>query len=78
MKIITSHEASDWCREHGIRLTDRDLPDLRSAPDAMQFSIRKDAGERTAMVKDQMATLIVEESCLIWLNDWSVWPSGQW
>jgi hypothetical protein len=25
-----------------------------------------------------MGKLAIDSSCLVWLDDWSVWPSGQW
>ena len=42
------------------------------------FRIPADAGERTALAKDHMGRLAMDGSCLAWLDDWLVWPSGQW
>ena len=42
------------------------------------FTIPQDAGQRTAMVKGQMERLKGKAWLLIWVDDWSVWPSGRW
>ena len=79
MKVITAKEAADWCKTHGIIIAEWGLPDVRrGTPGTVDFTIPNDAGQRTAMVKQQMAGMLTTSSCLIWLNDWDVWPSGQW
>ena len=78
MKVISKVEAGEWCRSHGIPLGERDLPALWTIPDASNFPIPRDAGERVALAKEQVGKLAAGTSCLVWLDDWSVWPSGQW
>ena len=78
MKIIDRQTACEWCLTHGIPVNNNGLPNLKGASDASEFSIPNDAGQRTGMVKEQMNCLLVDSSCLVWLDDWSVWPSGQW
>ncbi len=79
MKTITAKEAAEWCKTHGVVIADWGLPDVRrGTPGTVDFPIPKDAGERTAMVKKQMSAMLNTSTCLVWLHDWSVWPSGQW
>jgi len=78
MKIITREEAGAWCRKHGLGLTDQGLPAIRGLPDATDFAIPTDAGQGTALAREQIRSLAIDCSCLVWLDDWSVWPSGQW
>ena len=78
MKIINKHEAGEWCLAHGIPLNEFGLPAVRAVPDATDFPIPGDAGQRIALAKDQMGTLVMDVSCLVWLDDWNAWPSGQW
>ena len=30
------------------------------------------------MAKEHMGKMAVDNSLLVWLDDWSVWPTGQW
>ena len=79
MRIISTDDAAAWFCAHGVRITEAGLPDLREEADGgLDFSLPADAGKRTAMVKQQMATLMTASTLLVWLDDWSVWPSGQW
>lgn len=78
MKIISKHEAGVWCQARGLSLDKSGLPAVRAIPDACDFTIPSDAGQRVALAKDQVGQLVVDTSCLVWLDDWSVWPSGQW
>lgn len=78
MKIISKVEAGRWCQTCGIPLTEFGLPAIRAIPDAFDFPIPSDAGQRVALAKDHMGKLAIDSSCLVWLDDWSVWPSGQW
>jgi hypothetical protein len=78
MKIISKVEACGWCQARGIPLTEFELPAIHAFPDAFEFAIPSDAGQRVALAKDQMGKLAVDSSYLVWLDEWSVWPSGQW
>lgn len=79
MKTITPNEAAEWCKAHGVAIDILGLPNIgRDELGSTTFVIPDDAGKRTAMVKSQMTTLLHESTCLVWLHDWSVWPSGQW
>ena len=78
MKIIDKQTAGDWCLRHGIRLNNDGLPNVKGTSYASEFSIPTDAGKRTSIVKEQMNNLFIDVSCLVWLDDWNVWPSGQW
>lgn len=78
MKIIDKQTAAKWCEEHGISVNERGLPAVSKQKTNVDFSIPKDAGARTALVKEHMEKALTGSSCIVWLNDWSVWPSGQW
>ena len=78
MKIISELEAGKWCQSRGLPLNERGLLAVRAIPDAFEFSIPRDAGQRVALAKHQMERLAIDTSCLVWLDDWSVWPSAQW
>jgi len=78
MKIISKLEAGMWCRSRGLSLTESGLPEVGAIPDVFDFLIPSDAGQRVASAKDQIGNLAIDTSCLVWLDDWSVWPSGQW
>ncbi len=78
MKIITKDDAAEWCRSHGLAITGFGVPAVRDIPESKEFPIPTDAGQRTALAKEQIGKLQVNCSCLVWLDDWNVWPSGQW
>lgn len=77
MRIVDKYTALEWCRTHGVPLNGDGLPDLMRSGTS-EFQIPIDAGARTALVKEQMNILLTGQACLVWLNDWIVWPSGQW
>jgi hypothetical protein len=78
MKIITKDEAAEWCRSHNMAINDFGLPAVWDIPEATDFQVPPDAGQRTALAREQIGKLVVNGSCLVWLDDWSVWPTGQW
>lgn len=78
MRTVSKQDAREWCQEQGVSLNENGLPDVRQSLGASEFCIPNDAGKRTALVKEQMRKLLTGSSCLVWLNDWQVWPSGQW
>lgn len=78
MKIITRDEAAEWCRSHGMATNEFGVPAVRDVPEAEDFPIPADAGQRTALAREQIGKLSVDGSCLVWLDNWNVWPSGQW
>ena len=77
MKTVDRLSATEWCRAHGIRINASGLPDLEDCAGS-RFTIPKDAGVRTALVKEQMTTVLTGDSCLVWIDNWDIWPSGQW
>lgn len=79
MKIVDKQTAAKWCEEHGISVNEHGLPAVSKQKTNVDFSISKDAEARpTALVKEHMAKALMGSPCLVWLNDWNVWPSGQW
>lgn len=78
MKIVDKQTAAKWCEQHGISVNERGLPSISKLKSNIEFAIPTDAGARTALVKEHMEKTLAGSSCIVWLNDWSVWPSGQW
>ena len=52
MKSLTLEDARKWCAENGVALNERGLPSR--LPNAVQFDIPSDAGQRVALVKSQL------------------------
>ena len=75
MKVLTRQECIAWCRDHSIVLNDRSLPDLAGAE--LKFEIPNDTQKRIYLSRRAMEEFADEPTVLVWLNDWSVWPSGQ-
>jgi hypothetical protein len=78
MKIFSKREAGEWCNLHGVHLDESALPAVRTIADATDFPIPGDAGRRVALTTGQMWNLAIDSGCLVWLDDWNAWPSGQW
>ncbi|MEM0966083.1 MAG: hypothetical protein AAGJ81_08055 [Verrucomicrobiota bacterium] len=76
MKAIDKTAAKEWCEAHDFEIDSGGLPSL--IPTTEKFSIPEDAGARVALVRGHMRAFCDEEETCVWLNDWSVWPSGQW
>ena len=75
MKFLTLEDARKWCTENDVALNERGLP--FRLPNAVQFDIPSDAGQRVALVKSQLEHFQDCKEILIWINDWSVWESGE-
>lgn len=75
MKAIDKATARIWCAVHGFAWGDRDLP-VQCGPE--EFTIPQDAGARIALVREHLVPFRNEEEVLILIDDWAVWPSGQW
>ena len=75
MRVISGHDAEAWCRQHEILLSEGRLPDLSGFP--TKFAIPSDAGARVSLVSWSMEAFREEPELLVWVKDWSVWPSGE-
>ena len=75
MNFLTKSDAQKWCVENHIPLNDRGLPERLAS--LQQFKIPSDAGQRVALVKSQLENFQFCKEILIWINDWSVWESGE-
>jgi hypothetical protein len=75
MKVLSSQEAAAWCEAHHVPLSHRSLPDRSGAN--LKFEIPLDAQKRVYLVGQAMESFRDEPLFLVWLDDWSVWPSGQ-
>jgi hypothetical protein len=80
MRFLSSDECTEWCESVGAPLP----TELRATSPAhgltkTNFSIPADAGHRVALCNllwnlDPPGT---REETLVWITDWSVWPSGE-
>ena len=75
MNFLTKSDAQKWCTKNQIILNDRGLPERLDK--AQQFKIPSDAGQRVALVKQQLESFQYCEETLIWINDWGVWKSWE-
>ena len=76
MEFLTRAQAEAWCDDHDVALTPRNMP--RLPVDPSKYDIPSDAGRRIAFTRKTMQAFQGVDNYLIWLDDWSVWPSGQW
>ena len=77
MITLSTGEAQKWCLDHGIALSPRGIPDLSWGVDFERFKIPSDAGQRVALVRADLQQF-KDQTVLIWIGDYQVWPSGQW
>lgn len=75
MKAIDKETARRWCTNHGFVWGDGDFPVRRGTE---ELAIPKDAGARIALVREDLVSFANEDEVLILIDDWDVWPSGQW
>ena len=75
MKALSRPEGVLWCQANRVALNDRGLPELADAD--FEFKIPPDAGKRIYLAKQAMEAFANEATVLVWIDDWSVWPSGQ-
>ena len=74
MKFLTKNDAAKWCIENNVPLKEGLPVRLQKAK---QFDIPSDAGKRVYLVKDNLEHFRTCKEILIWINDWSVWESGE-
>jgi hypothetical protein len=83
MNPLSAEAAKSWCEGYGVHLPEKLAWDGRFRPTApreslpIRFEIPKDAGKRVSTCKGLFAPLR-DQAILIWYDDWSVWPSGEW
>lgn len=78
MTAIDLPTLKEWCQKRGYDLGGRGLPAFRDTDNCETFTIPPDAGQRVALVRTHLAQFSNEDETCLWLDDWSVWPSGQW
>lgn len=76
MKLLTREQAQAWCEVYRIPLTTFGLPDVSDRDET--FSIPEDAGRRVGLAREQVLAFEGAKELLVWIDDWGVWPSGQW
>ena len=80
MKFLTSVECSKWCDLHRYQLLSDEFPVQVDFEDYLvgRFPIPIDAGRRVAISKMLFNFFLAKEpEFLLWITDWSVWPSGE-
>jgi hypothetical protein len=75
MKTLSRKETSVWCSQHEIALSDFGLPKRSDA--STRFQIPEDAQKRVYLVSQSMRAFSTASLLLVWIADWTVWPSGQ-
>ena len=80
MTFLTSSECERWCAERGLQtpqqLRGRPVPRGYVSHD---FSIPEDAGARVSLCRLSWShsSEWTQGQRLLWVSDWSVWPSGE-
>jgi len=75
MKAVDQFAVKTWCEAHGFALDERGRP-IQCGSD--YFRIPNDAGARVALVKGDLRAFQNEDQICVFIDDWSVWPSGEW
>jgi len=75
MKALDKFAVKTWCETHGFALDECGRPKQFGRD---SFRIPKDAGERVALVQNDLCAFRNEDQICVIIDDWGVWPSGQW
>jgi hypothetical protein len=73
VRSLSRSEAEEWCRRRGIPVDRGPTPPAARA----SLPIPVDAGQRVALVRDQVAAFEGESEVLVWFTEWGVWPSAE-
>jgi len=75
MKIFSQFEILSWCTHYSIPIYKNkiNLNNLK----LLQFRIPSDAGKRIYKTKELFERFKNETEILIWITEWSIWPSGE-
>jgi len=77
MRFLTKEESIKWCNNQGITLSSRSLPEMQKPdveivtfpfPNYLKF---------VALSKVLSKSALQGEECLLWVSDFSVWPSSE-
>ncbi len=83
MRFLTPAECVYWCEEHGYPAGHRaghTVPIADKRPigfNFAEFSIPADSGAKAAFAKFLVSLIKPTPEALLWLDEWSVWPSSQ-
>lgn len=75
MKVLTKAQCKKWCEEHGVPVPELTGPVFPS--EAAEFRIPGDAGRRVALTREHLSSFRESPEFLVWMTEWSVWPSGE-
>jgi hypothetical protein len=83
MRFLNPAECVSWCEKHGYpagHRAGRTVPIADKKPtgfDFAEFSIPADSGAKAAFAKFLISLIMPTPETLLWLDEWSVWPSSQ-
>lgn len=82
MRCLTHKECAAWCRGRGYPVLGanpygRTSPGVEDDFELLRLEYPKDSGQRLALVKRVIEWLAQQGEILIWVTDWSAWPSSQ-
>jgi hypothetical protein len=73
MHFLTLVEAREWCRDR-VELTDTGFP---TRPSREPRYARGPTSHEVAFCRQLERALQPREACLLWVTDWSIWPSSE-
>ena len=79
MRFLTSTESEDWCLARRLEPVSRKFGPPASRKPRFRFRIPSDAGRRVALCCLLWQNMVESENSqrLLWIVEWSVWPSGE-
>jgi hypothetical protein len=82
MRFLSIVECAEWCAAHGIMVSQGGVlgypvPDIESTwLKRADFPLPADSGKKVALAKSVFHALEASSECLLWIANWSVWPSS--
>lgn len=76
MQFLSEKECNQWCRNNHVELNKYGHPNLTVAKGVREFAIPTDAGQRIALVKEQIGAF-GKGKALVWITGWGIWPSSE-
>lgn len=77
MIIFSNEECIQWANFHKITLNDRLSPNrCNNTPYRLSGKIPSSTSSLMWLMRRIEASLIIESQCLVWISDWSIFPSN--
>ena len=80
MQFLTEAECRTWAMKRNYPLGEKPYSLLADGPPffCLNFTIPEDAGRRVALARFVWSAVGSQQAeALVWVTDWSVWPSGE-